>query len=141
MQTITLGCYENLRRAYLSGVLSSRQHIVTSALMTSRAWIAERFGRNPKLAGSKSASKIGSKTIFAAVIATRSGPLVSTGVSTACPPGPQALGWQPVASARCIQIMRANEPYENSLARVVRQRRVPCVRLGRREPARVPLDL
>ncbi|MGH8997264.1 MAG: hypothetical protein ACRDYB_14740, partial [Acidimicrobiales bacterium] len=39
---------------------------------TSRAWWAERFGRKPKLTGEKSASKMGSKTIFAAAITTRS---------------------------------------------------------------------
>ena len=33
---------------------------------------AERFGRNPKLTGEKSASKTGSKTIFAAAMITRS---------------------------------------------------------------------
>ena len=39
---------------------------------TSRAWWADFFGRNPKEQGRKSASKIGSRTILAAVIATRS---------------------------------------------------------------------
>jgi hypothetical protein len=38
----------------------------------SRACWAERFGRNPKLTGSKSASKMGSSTIFAAAITIRS---------------------------------------------------------------------
>jgi hypothetical protein len=38
----------------------------------SRASCADRFGRNPKLTGAKSASKIGSSTIFAAAITTRS---------------------------------------------------------------------
>ena len=38
----------------------------------SRACWAERFGRNPKLTGRKSASKIGSSTILAAAISTRS---------------------------------------------------------------------
>jgi len=37
-----------------------------------KGWWAERLGRNPKLDGRKSASKIGSTTSFAAVIATRS---------------------------------------------------------------------
>ncbi len=41
-------------------------------LTTSRAWCGERFGRNPKLTGEKSASKIGSRTNFAAAITTRS---------------------------------------------------------------------
>ena len=35
-------------------------------LILSRASVADRFGRNPKLQGRKSASKIGSRTIFAA---------------------------------------------------------------------------
>ncbi len=39
---------------------------------TSRASCACRRGRNPKLSGGKSASKIGSITIFAAVITTLS---------------------------------------------------------------------
>ena len=38
----------------------------------SRACWAERFGRNPKLTGRKSASKIGSSTTFAAAMITRS---------------------------------------------------------------------
>src|SRR5712691_6959801 len=41
-------------------------------LIASRACWAERFGRKPKLTGRKSASKIGSSTIFAAAITTRS---------------------------------------------------------------------
>jgi hypothetical protein len=45
---------------------------LASALMASHAWWAERRGRNPKLTGSKSASNTGSRTSFAAVIATRS---------------------------------------------------------------------
>jgi hypothetical protein len=45
---------------------------LASALMASHAWWAERRGRNPKLTGRKSASNIGSRTSFAAVIATRS---------------------------------------------------------------------
>jgi hypothetical protein len=39
---------------------------------TSRAWWAERFGRKPKLWDEKDASKMGSRTIFAAAITTRS---------------------------------------------------------------------
>lgn len=39
---------------------------------TSRACWVDRFGRNPKLTGRKSASKIGSRTIFAAAMITRS---------------------------------------------------------------------
>jgi hypothetical protein len=45
---------------------------LATTLMASRAWWAERFGRNPKLTGEKSASKIGSRTILAAVMTTRS---------------------------------------------------------------------
>jgi hypothetical protein len=41
----------------------------------SSAWWAERFGRNPKLWGEKSASKIGSRTILAAVMTTWSATL------------------------------------------------------------------
>ena len=40
--------------------------------MTSRASVAERLGRNPKLVGRKSASKMGSRTILAAAWHTRS---------------------------------------------------------------------
>ena len=40
--------------------------------MASRASVAERFGRKPKLGGRKSASKIGSRTSLAACWATRS---------------------------------------------------------------------
>src|ERR1700692_147916 len=39
---------------------------------TSRAWCADRFGRNPNEQGRKSASKIGSRIDLAAVITTRS---------------------------------------------------------------------
>ncbi len=39
---------------------------------TSSAWCADRFGRNPKLHGRKSASKIGSRMALAAAITTRS---------------------------------------------------------------------
>jgi hypothetical protein len=46
--------------------------LLTSALTTSRAWMAERFGRKPKLTERKSASKTGSRTIRAAAITTRS---------------------------------------------------------------------
>jgi hypothetical protein len=49
-----------------------------------KGWWAERLGRNPKLDGRKSASKIGSTTSFAAVIATRSR-TVGT-VASNCPP-------------------------------------------------------
>ena len=45
---------------------------LASTRITSRASWAERFGRNPKLTGEKSASKTGSKTIFAAAMITRS---------------------------------------------------------------------
>jgi hypothetical protein len=38
----------------------------------SSASCAERFGRNPKLTGRNCASKMGSRTIFAAVMTTRS---------------------------------------------------------------------
>jgi hypothetical protein len=34
--------------------------------------VGERFGRNPKLTGEKSASKMGSRTILAADMTTRS---------------------------------------------------------------------
>jgi hypothetical protein len=40
--------------------------------IASSAWWADRFGRNPKLTGRKSASKIGSRTNLAAVMTTRS---------------------------------------------------------------------
>ena len=40
--------------------------------MTSSASWADRFGRKPKLAGLKSASKIGSRTSLAALMSTRS---------------------------------------------------------------------
>jgi hypothetical protein len=40
--------------------------------IASSAWWADRFGRNPKLNGEKSASKIGSITNLAAVMTTRS---------------------------------------------------------------------
>ena len=40
--------------------------------IASSAWWADRFGRNPKLTGEKSASKIGSITNLAAVMTTRS---------------------------------------------------------------------
>jgi hypothetical protein len=43
-----------------------------SSIKTCRASCAERFGRNPKLHGRKSASKIGSSTIFSAAPTMRS---------------------------------------------------------------------
>jgi len=45
---------------------------LASTLMASTAIWAERFGRKPKLAGRKSASKMGSRTSFAAAMTTRS---------------------------------------------------------------------
>ena len=53
---------------------------------------AERFGRNPKLTGQKSASKIGSNTIFAADITTRSATVgIDRGRDALCAVSP-ALG-------------------------------------------------
>jgi hypothetical protein len=40
--------------------------------MASKAMCADRFGRNPKLHGRNWASKIGSRTLHAAVMTTRS---------------------------------------------------------------------
>jgi hypothetical protein len=45
---------------------------LASTRMASMAWWAERFGRNPKLDGRKSASNTGSRTNLAAVMTTRS---------------------------------------------------------------------
>jgi hypothetical protein len=60
---------------------------LASALITSKASCADRFGRNPKLAWLKSASKIGSNTNFAAAITTRS-PTVGIPSGLVCPGRP-----------------------------------------------------
>lgn len=54
------------------GVEHPQRPRLAATRTTSRAWWVDRFGRNPKLDGAKSASNTGSRTILAAAITTRS---------------------------------------------------------------------
>ena len=60
------------KHALMSASSTHTRPWLAATRTTSRACWAERFGRNPKLTGEKSASKIGSSTSFAAAITTRS---------------------------------------------------------------------
>ena len=65
-------CEISSKQLWMSASSTHTPPLLAATLTASSAWWAERFGRNPKLTGRKSASKIGSSTIRAAAITTRS---------------------------------------------------------------------
>ena len=60
------------KKLAMSASTTTRRPAQASSMTVFNAWCVERFGRNPKLHGAKSASKIGSSTIFNAACTTRS---------------------------------------------------------------------
>ena len=94
-------CVEASKKLRMSASKTNCRPLGNATRMASRASVAERFGRNPKLQGRKSASNIGSRTILAACWHTRS----RTVGCRAAASGRRALGSPPgglVPGGRCL---------------------------------------
>jgi len=72
MSVIRASCEMEPKQLLRSASRTQSAPRLASTRMASQAIWADRFGRNPKLTGRKSASKTGSRTILAAAITTRS---------------------------------------------------------------------